>query len=56
MIDEGGQNWPRKGRAVLPSSFVSYRLSSLAKAEGMEEINCGLCQQSSGYSCSLTYC
>ena len=38
MIDEGGQKWPRKGTAVLPSSFVSYRLSNLAKAEGMGEI------------------
>lgn len=55
MTDEGGQKWSRKGTAVLLSS-LSYWLSSLAKAEGMEESNCGVHQQSAGYLCSLMYC
>lgn len=32
MVEEGGQEWPRKGTAILPPSSVSYRLSSPAKA------------------------
>lgn len=45
----GKSERPRRGTAGLPSSFVDYRLSNLAKAEGMGENNCGLCQQSSGF-------